>query len=179
MKGIFADKRVPLYILFNFMVGAVLGTILFYAQLKSQGIDSNLIEISFNTKVNWIDIFSLFYLNALWFISIFIAYRILPSTFFHPIIMARGVICTFSVSYIINFSGVLHSAAAVIPQCLSILPALVFFSAVIIQRRKNALLTGREMFNITRLDILLTLVLAMGCAVVESLIFGLFCAYLF
>lgn len=178
MKVVFAEKKVPLYILFNFILGAVLGTILFYAQLNAQEIDKESIELSFNTKINWVDVFRLSYTNALWFISIFLAFRILPSSIFHPIITARGAVGAFSVSYIINFFGILEAAAAVIPQCFSILPSMLLFSCKIIQRRKNALLTGKEMFNIRRADIILTMLLSLLSAAVESLMFRLFCTYL-
>ena len=179
MKLIFADKKIPLYILFNFILGAILGTILFYAQLNAQGIDKESMELSFNTKVKWIDFLGLSYTNALWFISIFLAYRILPSAIFHPIIIARGAVVAFSVSYIINFFGISEAAAAVIPQCFSILPAMLLFSCKIIQKRRNAQLLCKEMFSIRRADIVFTMLLALLSASIESLVFKLFCTYLF
>lgn len=171
MKHPEAKNKVYLCTFISFIIGATIGTVLFYSQLKLQK-ESTTVPV-FTEKVTLEDALRLFYINLLWLISIFIAYRLVPFVFFQPIMISRGAVSTFSVLYVMNSYGVMWAARVILPQCFSILPIMAFFFYQLVEKYKKCMLSGNE-FYIKRKDILFTIGLSAVATVVES---GLFLAF--
>lgn len=171
MKKPEAKNKIYLCTFINFISGAIIGTVLFYGQLKM--ITEAEAVPAFTEKISWLDVLKLTYTNLLWLISIFISYRLVPLVFFQPIIISRGAVSTFSVLYVMNYYGVLWAAKVIIPQCFSILPAMAFFFFSLVQKHKKSMLSGSELY-IKRKDIIFAIILSLASAMAES---GLFLAF--
>lgn len=171
MKNLEAKNKIYLCTFVNFIIGATIGTILFYSQLKSEP-ETQVVPV-FTEKITMLDATRLFYTNLLWLISIFISYRLVPFVFFQPIMISRGAVSTFSVLYVMNSYGVLWAARVIIPQCFSILPIMSVFFFQLVQKYKNCMFAGSE-FSVKRKDILFCIMLSLLATVVES---GLFLAF--
>ena len=168
MKNSKPRNKIFLCTFINFIIGAIIGTILFYSQLKLKS-DTKTVPV-FTDKITMLDALRLFYANLLWLISIFISYRLVPLVFFQPIMISRGAVSTFSVLYVMNSYGVLWAAMVIIPQCFSILPIMSFFFYQLAEKCKNSVLSGSE-FYIKRKDILFTIMLSIVATIVESVMF--------
>lgn len=176
MKG----ERRALYIsaAINFVTGIVLGIILFYGQLKSTGKELGVIY-EYDKTSSLSDFIRLSWLNILWMLSIFFARCILPLGFFHPIVVIRGCISSFSMLYILTLFGVREAVASIVPQCISVLPLLLFFSVETVIKYRDNLQSGYEPCALKRHEIASIFVFAMLSAAAEVLVFRVFCNYLF
>ena len=169
------DERRILYICMaaNFVVGVIVGILLFYGQLKSNA-DVFDGAYSYSASVELADFFRVWWLNVLWLFSIFIAHNILPVSVIHPIIFLRGCASSFSMMYILRFVGVGEAVVSVIPQCVSVLPLLGMFSVNVIMKRRDNLQSGREPFSMRSSDAIKLFMFAAAAGVVETLVFRLF-----
>ncbi len=171
MKNLEAKNKIYLCTFINFIIGATIGTILFYSQLKLEA-ETQVVPV-FTEKITLLDAIRLFYTNLLWLISTFISYRLVPIVFFQPIMISRGAVSTFSVLYVMNAYGVLWAARVIIPQCFSILPIMSFFFFQLVEKYKNCMLSENE-FSVKRKDILFAIMLSIAATIVESGLFLLF-----
>ena len=171
MKNPKPINKIFLCTFISFIIGATIGTILFYSQLKLVS-ETKTVPV-FTERITMTDALRLFYTNLLWLISIFISYRLVPFIFFQPIMISRGAVSTFSVLYVMNSYGVLWAARVIIPQCFSILPIMAFFFYKLTEKYKKCVFSGNE-FYIKRKDILFTIMLSILATIVES---GLFLAF--
>lgn len=174
------SERKALYIsvAINFIIGIVLGIILFYGQLKSTGEEIDALY-EYDKTSSLSDFIRLSWLNILWMLSIFFARCILPLGFFHPIVAIRGCISSFSILYILTLFGIREAAASILPQCFSFLPLLLFFSVETVIRYRDNLQNGYEPCSLKRQEIASIFVFGMLSAAIEVLVFRLFCNYLF
>lgn len=174
------NERKILYIsvAVNFIVGIIIGIILFYGQMRTS---PSFLEnsYSYDKTVTLTDFFRLSWLNLIWMFSIFIAHSILSIRAVHPIIAVRGCVSSFSVLYILSMFGIREAAAAVIPQCLSVLPLLMAFSVSTVIKQRENLKNGCEPCSIKRYEAAFIFLFAMLAAAAEVLFFRTFCIYLF
>lgn len=173
------NERRMLYIsvAINFVIGIVIGIILFYGQMRSQ---SSLLQdgYDYDKSATFTDFFRLSWLNTLWLISIFFAHCILPVSVVHPIIAVRGCVSAFSILYILTLFGVREAVASVIPQCFSVLPLLAVFSVENIIRYRKNLKNGYEPCSMKRHEIASIFIFSVLAGAAEVLIFRFFCMYL-
>ena len=173
------EERKMLYIAVcvNFFVGVIFGFILFFGQMKT---DASVFEsgYTYDTNITFFDFLRVGGHNLLWMGAIFIVYNMLPAQIFHPVMMIRGCFCTFAVMYIIYFMGVREVAVAVLPQCLSVLPMLSFFSVQTVIRRKKRVESEAEPFGIKRQEVALFVAQAFLTAGAELIFFRIFCGCL-
>ena len=174
------DERRILYICtaVNFVVGVIVGILLFYGQLKSNS-DVFGEAYSYDTAVQLTDFFRVSWLNILWLFSIFIAHNMLPVSAIHPIIFVRGCASSFSMMYILNFVGVREAVASVLPQCVSVLPLLAMFSVNVVVKRRENLHNGEEPFSMKRSDAVKLFAYSAAAGAIETLVFRFFCLYFF
>ena len=171
MKLFAAKRRVYIYIAVNFMLGAMLGIVLFYAQQKNEGNIMDNQSVLLKKNIGAIDFLQLAWLNLLWLTAIPVSRLIAPHKGAHPIMLARGAICTFSVCCLLKYTAVLKAAAAVIPQCFSIFPAMAAVSGLCTQKNENGKKTSEA---ITRRELILMAVLSLMSAGVETLLYTAF-----
>ena len=171
------SKRKVLYIsvAVNFLIGTLIGIILFYGQMRT---DASVIKngYTYDTSVTLTDFFRLSWINVIWIISIFISQGMLPIRVIHPALVIRGCMNSFSTLYILTLFGVKEAASAALPQCFSALPLLLIFSAELALRYRK---DEKEMLSVRRLDATLMLFLSVIAGTLETLVFRLFCTYLF
>ena len=169
------EERRKIYIsaLINFLVGIVLGIILFYGQQKVDRGDLTAIY-EYDKTVSTTDFFRLSWLNLLWLITIFFARILMPIWFFHPVFFVRGTISSFSMLYIVTLFGKVEAVASLIPQCFSILPLLLYFSVETVLKFKNSC----ELSTLKRGEIAKLFVFSMIAGATEVLLFEFFCNYL-
>ncbi len=174
------EKRKVLYIsaAINFVTGVVLGIILFYGQLKSIGEEVKAVY-EYDKTVSLSDFFRLSWLNVLWMLSVFFARSIMPSGFFHPIACVRGIVSSFSMIYILSLFGIKEAVASLLPQCVSILPLLMYFSVETAVKYRENVQNGYEPCSLKRQEIATMLILSMLSGAAEVLLFSFFCNYLF
>ena len=171
MKLFAAKRRVYIYIAANFMLGAMLGIILFYAQQKSEGYIMDNQSVLLKENIGAIDFLQLAWLNLLWLTAIPVSRLFAPHRGTHPIMLARGAICTFSVCCLLKYGTILKAAAAVIPQCFSMFPAMTTVSGLYTLKNEN----GKKYSEaITRRELLLMMVLALLSAGAETLLYTAF-----
>ncbi|MBQ3022190.1 MAG: hypothetical protein IJD91_02535 [Clostridia bacterium] len=174
------DERKTLYIsaAINFVIGIVLGTVLFYGQIKGTGTEIvSVYEYDKTTSLS--DFFRLSWLNILWMLSVFFARCILPLGFIHPIITVRGLISSFSMLYILSVFGVREAVASIFPQCVSVLPLLLYFSVETVTKYRENLRNGNEPCCLRRHEIASIFVWSMLSGVAEVFVFRILCKYLF
>lgn len=174
------NERKILYIsvAINFIVGIIIGIILFYGQMRT---NSALLEngYSYDKSATLTDFFRLSWLNILWLLSIFIAHSILPIRVIHPIIAVRGCVSAFSILYILTGFGIREAAASVIPQCFSVLPLLAAFSVETVVKHRENIKNGYEPCSIKRHEAAAIFIFSMLAGGAEVLIFQFLCTYLF
>lgn len=175
-----SERRKVLYIsaVINFMTGVILGIILFYGQLKS-GNEEVRAVYEYEKTISLSDFFRLSWLNIIWMLSIFFARSVMPSGFFHPVVCVRGIISSFSMIYILTLFGVREAVASFFPQCVSILPLLLYFSVEMVEKNRESIKNGYETCSLKRHEIATIFVLSILAGAVEVLFFGFFCRYLF
>ena len=162
-------KKTFLAVGINFFIGAMLGVILFYGQLKHS---AELRSFELVRKVSPADVFRLVRMNILWLLAIFIAKCIAPMRAAQPIMLIRGSVCGFTASYIIRSSSAAAVAAAVIPQCLTALPAMALYSALINEKRKNSVRAGKDPDSLKRRDVFVLLAFSVFSALAETAVFS-------
>lgn len=162
----------------NFIVGIIVGTILFYGQMR---VDPSLAEnvYAYDKAASLSDFLRLSWLNLIWVFSILIAHSIFPVRMVHPVLVVRGCVSSFSVLYILTCFSIKEAAASVIPQCLSVLPLLGAFSVETALRHRENIKSGVQTFSVKRYEVAAIFVFSIIAAGIEVLIFRLFCSYLF
>lgn len=156
-----------------FAAGIIFGTVLFYAQ-KNTGE-----AVAINKTVSVWDFARLAYNNLLWIFSVYICGITVPFDGFHPMLAARGTANGYCTAYMLSHCGVRAVCAAVVPQCLGILPAL-FKCSVHMQGRRARLLKAGHTPSVIRRGELLVLFFAGFCAAAEEvLLYTAFCRFLF
>lgn len=174
-----SNERKMLYmsVIINFVIGIVIGIILFFGQIRSQGsLPENI--YSYDTVISAADFFRVAWVNLVWMFTTLAAQGILRVKFIHPIMIVRGCVASFTVLYTLYLFGIRESAASIIPQCLTTIPLLMFFSAESVLS-KNSRESGMSGIVIKKSEVALMTVLSIVSAGAEVLIFMLFCIYLF
>lgn len=170
-------KILYLSVVINFVIGIILGIVLFFGQLRSgENIGQNVYE--YNTTVSITDLFRMVWTCVLWLLSVIISYGILRTKHIHPVIVLRGCINAFAVLYVLYLFGLKAAAAAFLPQCFTVLPMLLMFSAetVYIQKKRENPGCG---IVFKKSDIAVIIAMSVLSSGVEILIFKAFCTYLF
>ena len=174
------NERKILYISagFNFILGIIVGTILFYGQMR---VDPSLGEdvYSYDNLATLADFLRLSWINLVWIFSILIAHSIFPVRMVHPVIIVRGLVSSFSVLYILTCFGIKEAIASVIPQCLSVLPLLGACSVETALKYRENIKSGGQAFSVKRYEVAAIFVFSILAAGIEVLVFRLFCSYLF
>ena len=155
----------------NFLFGIIIGIVLFYGQLQADVSVFEDVKV-YDSSVSFADFLKVSGSNFLWLAGIFVCGNILPLIFVHPVIILRACCSSFSLMYILNFVGIKAAAVAVLPQCFSILPAMILFTALVEEKRKNG--AGREEGSISfkRKDFVITLLSALLSAGAETSLFA-------
>lgn len=174
------NERKILYISagINFVVGIIVGTILFYGQVR---VDPSLGEnvYAYDKSATIADFMRLSWLNLVWIFSVLIAHSIFPARMVHPVVIVRGCVNSFSVFYILTCFGIKEAIASVIPQCLSVLPLLGIFSVEAALKHRENIKSGVQNFSVKRYEVAAIFIFSILAAGVEVLTFRLFCSYLF
>ncbi len=170
-------KILYLSVLINFVIGVILGIVLFFGQIRSgKGIVQNMYE--YDTDVSVTDFIRMMWASVLWLLSVFVSYGILRAKHIHPVIIIRGCVNSFSVLYVLYLFGLKEAAVAFIPQCFTILPMLLMFSAetIYVQSQRENQSAG---ILFKKSDIVRIFALSLLSSGAEVLIFKAFCTYLF
>lgn len=164
------QKLIYISVGINFLVGIIVGMVLFYGQVRTDisvfdeiNVASGVISFGEFLHVSW--------LNLLWLIFIFLFHNLLPMPLIHPVMMLRGCCTSFCVMYLLTFMGIRQTAAAVLPQCFSILPIMMLFSVKVVGKRKAIIENGGEPFTFNRREALLTILIAMASGGLEVTFF--------
>ncbi len=174
-----SNERKMLYmsVIINFVIGVVVGIILFFGQIRSGGaLPENIYD--YDTIISVADFFRVAWVNLIWMFTTLAAQGMLRVRFIHPIMIVRGCVTSFTVLYTIYLFGIRESLASVIPQCLTSIPLLMFFSAESVSG-KNLRESGMSGIVIKKSEAALMTVLSIVSAGAEVIIFRLFCTYLF
>lgn len=171
-------KKLCIAVLCNFLIGIIIGVILYYGQLRSTN-QMMINEYTYDKTVETIDFFKVAWLNMLWSFAIFITHNILPSSYIYPIILIRGCASSFCVMYMLEFIGIKEVVASVLPQCFSILPYLMLFSIALVQKRRNANIYQGQTLSLRRSEIIMIFLFSIFMAGIETLLFRFFCICLF
>jgi len=173
-----SNERKILYmsVAVNFTLGVILGIILFNGQIKTTSSIGDMYD--YDMTISFTDFFRIAWMNLLWMISILVARSILRARLIHPVITLRGLVNSFSFSYMLNFFGIKESLCAFLPQCLSVLPLLLIFSVETVLRMSSRLNEGNAII-VKKSEIFLVLFLSMFSSGAELMFFKLFCACLF
>ena len=171
-------KTLYISVAINFMVGAIIGIILFYGQGKSTAEGAETL-LEYNKEADLADFFRLAWVNMLWLLSAFFARTILPVGFLHPVVAIRGTVSTFSALYILSEFGTREMSASLLPQCVSILPLLFFFSVGTVIKYRDNIKNGYEPCSLKRCEMVKIMALSIVSSAVEVAIFAVFCKYLF
>ena len=118
-------------------------------------------------------------MNLMWCFSVFIAHTILSLAAIHIIVGLRGAVSSFSVLYLLKVSDIKAVVASVLPQCLSVLPILMMFSTMCVEKRRNRLKDGKEPFIINRREVYVIFLISAVAAVTEAAFFVVLCRVLF
>ena len=154
----------------NFFLGIVVGAMLFYAHIKS-GQEMLSKDLYYEKNVNTLDVLRVGWLNAMWMFSVFMAHTVIPVGAFHIVIGVRGAVNSFSLLYLIYMFGVKKAIVSVLPQCVSVLPMLMWFSVLCVERRKMRSMDGKDMFCLVRKDTLLIFFCSALAAAMEVFVF--------
>lgn len=167
-------KKLCLFTAINFVVGIIIGIVLFYGQQRSNpGVFEGGYE--FDTTLELTDFFRVSWLNLLWLFSIFIAHNILPLTSMHPIILLRGTMSSFSLMYILTYVGIREALISVMGQCFSVLPLLMFFSVETAKKRRQMAESAKEGISLKKSEIFLMFFGAALAGGVEMILFRALC----
>lgn len=167
-------KRLCLFTAINFMIGIIMGIVLFYGQQRSNStvFDGN---YEFSTALEIMDFFRLSWINLLWLFSIFIARNILPVSSMHPFMLLRGCMSSFSLMYIFTYIGIREGLMSAVPQCFSILPLLMFFSIEMARKQRVSFETNSKTVTLKKSEIFLMLFGAALAGGIEMVLFRVLC----
>ncbi len=174
-----SNERKMLYmsVIINFVIGVVIGIILFFGQIRSGGpLPKNIYD--YDTAISAADFLRVAWVNLVWMFTTLAAQCMLRVRFIHPIMIVRGCVTSFTVLYTLYLFGIRESAASVIPQCLTSISLLMFFSAESVSSR-NLRESGMSGIVIKKSEAALMTLLSIVSAGAEVIIFRLFCTYLF
>ena len=151
-----------------------MGIVLFYGQMKH---DSSIFgaEYSYDSTVEIIDFFRVWWLNTMWLFSAFLAQAFLRVAPIHIIVAVRGCASSYGSMYLINYIGVKEAVISVLPQCISILPLLIWYSVNCGMKRIS---NENEGVFMKRGDGVRIFLLSMFSAGIETLCFMVLCRYL-
>lgn len=172
------DRKKLIITLINYALGAVIGIVLFYAQMRGTGLGISE-DAQFAPSLSIASFLKTAWTNMLWIFSVFLFHSITPCVSAQPVMAVRGIVDTFCVMYLLNSFGIKVTLASALPQCFSILPVLTLFTLNILKRRKNAVLMGREPCIIKRRDVALFFAISLFAACAEAVFFKLLCTILF
>lgn len=171
-------KKLYLYAGINFIIGITLGIVLFYGQIRhNPSVFST--EYSYDKTVEIIDFLRAWWLNAMWLFSVFIAHGLLRAAPIHIIVGVRGCASSYGSMYIANYLGIKETVISVLPQCMTILPLLMWYSVTRAEKRREDYENGREGIVMRRTDGIKIFLLSLISAVLETAIFALFSYCLF
>ena len=156
----------------NFLIGTVMGIVLFYAHIRAnpQSLETNYI---YEKNLQTADLFRAWWINIMWMLSVLLAHTVLCAKPIHVIVGLRGAINSFSVLFLLESFGVKEAAATVVPQCISVLPMLMIFSAFCVEKRQSDIKDGIETLNLSRKEIATIFFVSFFAALVEATFFRL------
>ncbi len=155
----------------NFLAGIIIGTVLFYAHLRSNP-QSLATELYYEKSLQIIDVLRVWWLNIMWMLSVFIAHTVLPAASLHIVVGVRGSVSSFSVLYLLESFGIKEAVVSALPQCVSVLPMLMWFSVMCVEKRRLMIKEGKEPFRISRGETVGMFLLSAVAAVAESIVFS-------
>ncbi len=173
MKMTKSEKRKITIVAANFTIGIIIGTVLFYAHMRSQGAP---MDSAFNAKFDAEAFFRTAWQDMLWLFSIFLFHSITPVIRVQPILIIRGIVNAFCTFYILANFGVKEAIVVVFPQCFSILLIMALFALSVMERRG---LKRGEPFVIRRRDAAAIFILSICASLLEGAIFKIFYGFLF
>lgn len=165
-------KKLCLYVGINFLAGIIIGAVLFYAHIRSNPQSSGA-EYYFEKNLQFIDVLRAWWLNVMWSFSVILAHTVLPAKPVHIIVGIRGAVSSFSLLYLMETFGVNEAVTSALPQCLSVIPMLMCFSALCVEKRRQLIDEGKETFRISRGTAILLFFFCALAAVGETLTFSL------
>ncbi len=171
-----SNERKMLYVSagINFIIGIIAGIILFCGQMRNgASVTQSIYE--FDKAVSVTDFVRMTWINLIWMFSIVAARSMLNAKLVHPVLVVRGCVNSFSLLYILSVFGIKEALSAILPQCFSVLPMLMIFSAEIAVKHSDSD-RGSSIRKSTVAAILLFSAISSG---VEVLLFKAFCVYLF
>ena len=115
----------------------------------------------------------------MWMFSVFIAQGFVHSAPLHIIVGVRGCASAYGSMYIANYLGIKETVISVLPQCMTILPLIIWFSVTSAEKSSSDYEKGREGFVMRRTDGMKIFLFSLLSAVLETAIFALLCYCLF
>ena len=171
-------KKLYLYAGINFLIGTVIGIVLFYGQMRSNP-SVFTAGYSYDKTVEIIDFFRAWWLNTMWLFAIFISNSVMRLAPFHIIVAVRGCASSYGIMYLLNCIGIKEAVASVLPQCLTVLPLLMWFSVLNTEKRAVAESEGRDGISLKRIDAVKMFAFSLISALAEMIIFTFLCNCLF
>ena len=147
---------------------------LFYGQMRHNPSVFSA-EYSYDRTVEIIDFLRAWWLNTMWLFSVVIAQGFLRAASVHLIVAVRGCASAYASLYIANYLGVKETVFSVLPQCMSILPLLIWFSVTIAEKRSDECENGIEGLVMKRKDAVKIFLFSMLSALLETGIFAFLC----
>ena len=119
----------------NFLFGIIIGTVLFYAHIKSEP-ELAFTQLYYDSSPKLIDFLRTWWLDIMWMLSVFIAHTVLPLSTLHIIVGVRGTVSAFSLMYLLEIFGIREGIVSALPQCVTVLPMLMCFSVYCVEKRQ-------------------------------------------
>ena len=163
-------KKLCVSVGINFLAGIIIGLMLFYAHIKS-GQEMLTEELYYEKNVSISDVLRVCWLNIMWVLSVFMAHTILPVGMLHVVVGIRGSVNAFSLMYLFNMFGIKKAIVSVLPQCLSVLPMLMWFSVLCVERRRMRREEGKDTSALSCRDSLMMFIISAVAAVFEVMFF--------
>ena len=169
-----ADERKKLYLYagINFMLGIIMGVILFYGQIRNDPAVFAT-EYSYDRTIEIIDFLRIWWLDMMWLLAIFMAHGLVKVQWLHIILLLRGCASSYGTMYLLHYIGIKETISSVLPQCLSVFPLMMWFSVYVIHKRRKEREYMSEGLVVTRIEMLRMLLFSMVASAVETLIFAL------
>lgn len=159
-------------------MGTIIGIVLFYGQMRHNPAVF-LTEYSYDKTLEIIDFFRAWWTNTMWLFAVFIAQGFVRAIPLHVMVGIRGVASSYCSMYIANYLGIKECVISVLPQCMTILPLVIWFSVTSAEKRINNAAGGAEGTFMKRIDGVKIFVLSMISAAFETAVFAFLCYCLF
>ncbi len=171
-------KKLYLYAGINFLLGIIIGIILFYGQMKSNPSVFQ-IEYTYDKTIGVVDLVRTWWMNVMWLFATLLAHGVIFAAPIHAIVAVRGCVSSYGTMYLMECLGVKEAVISVLPQCFSIFPLMMWFSVNIVEKRRHLSNDSVAPVSVKRRETVMIFLLSMAAAGVEIVLFMALCQCLY